>query len=75
MQNKNENVASQLVSELLDMMIAYEHLMRVGRERIFELGGECDSVMDMMECDHALIKAKSYLKNHHGVNFNLGDKK
>lgn len=59
-----------LLNELLDMMHAYKSLLSGGRDRILELGGECDSVSTMVANDPALTRAKTILKENYGINFN-----
>jgi hypothetical protein len=56
-------------SSLNDLCTAYVRLLETGRDRIRDLGGECDPVDVMERGDIDLRKARSYLaalRKHHG---------
>lgn len=45
----------QLVNELKQLRKAYANLMSAGRERIIDLGGDCDDLQMILEQDQALV--------------------
>ena|ERR1700761_3547849 len=47
---------------LRDLYLAYVRLLEAGRDRIRDLGGECDAVDVMERDDPALIRARSSLE-------------
>lgn len=51
--------APELLEVLRELIQSHEYLIRIGHERIIELGGDCDSPEIMITKDSSLNKAKA----------------
>ncbi|MGL5330764.1 MAG: hypothetical protein ACRDD7_15960 [Peptostreptococcaceae bacterium] len=56
----------ELLSELEALSKAYVNLLSVGKDRIEELGGQCDEVLYMAAHDSALVRACSITGKYSG---------
>ncbi|WP_272516324.1 MULTISPECIES: hypothetical protein [unclassified Providencia] len=55
----NNLIASELLEALRELIQSHEYSLRIGYERIIELGGDCDSPEIMITKDSSLNKAKA----------------
>lgn len=59
--------APSMAAELSALYRAYVRLLEAGRDRITELGGHCDGVMQMEQSDPALISARALIEKLRGA--------
>jgi len=60
----NTPIAAKLATELRDLIKHYVRLLEIGRDRIVELGGDCDPVDVMERSDPHLTVARRALAEY-----------
>jgi len=60
----NTPIAAKLATELRDLIKHYVNLLEIGRDRIVELGGDCDPVDVMERSDPHLVVARRALAEY-----------